>query len=79
MLIGVLSINLALMFYLVIENLGVQQCIFKNITNIFTDNMSIDCLQSLGLPADALPFKSLSVFCNGNDDDLIPATVYKGG
>ncbi len=64
------------MFYLVITNLGNDQCIAQSISNNFTDRMAIDCTQDLGFPAGAQLVKNITVICNG-DINATNARIFK--
>lgn len=64
------------MYYLVIKNLGVERCIDKNENDIYTDNQSYDCQQSLSfIKKEAI--RKIKISCIELPGSLINATVYR--
>jgi hypothetical protein len=53
------------MYYLIKNNLGGKKCINKNSNDIYSNNMSIGCGQSLTFPSNIKFVRNNSIRCTG--------------
>lgn len=64
------------MFYLVVQNLGVERCIHRSEENVYTDGMSLSCTPALEFPGGE-PVKEISMFCSEVQGPPLRAKVYR--
>ena len=65
------------MYYLVVQNLGVQRCIHRDEEDIYSDGMSFSCTPDLEFPGGDL-VREISIICIEVPDPPLKASVYKG-
>jgi hypothetical protein len=64
------------MYYLVVQNLGVERCIHRSEDDIYEDGMSFSCTPDLGF-YPAYPVRKISIVCSENPDSPLLAEVYR--
>lgn len=64
------------MYYLTTISLGNEKCVDSSPTDIYTNDMNINCSEDINLPSNAVHIKNLQVRCTGSTDS-IGAKVYK--
>lgn len=63
------------MYYLTIQNLGVERCIHQSEEDIYIDGMAFSCTLDLGLFPDNF-LRELSIVCIEVSDGPVKAKVY---
>ena len=63
------------MYYLVINNLGVQKCIDKNKNDIYENDQYYECVQDLEFIKNKI-IKKIKINCTEIPGSIIKATVY---
>ena len=64
------------MYYLIIENLGVDRCIHKSETDIYKDGMSFSCTPDLGFAGGVL-VNEITIVCLEVPGSSLKAKVYR--
>jgi len=65
-------------YYLVINRYGRQQCISQSATDLYVNDMQIDCSQNITIPIGLTRVRDIQIFCtNDLPPARISATVYK--
>ena len=64
------------MYYLVIQNLGVERCIHRSEDDVYTEEISLSCTPDLEFPGGEL-LREIEVACSEVQGPLIRAKVYR--
>ncbi len=64
------------MYYLVVQNLGVERCIHRSGDDVYTDRMSLNCTPDLEFPGGDL-VKEISISCSEVHGPWLRARVYR--
>ncbi len=63
------------MYYLVVQNLGVERCIHTSKIDQYQNGMSFNCTQDLGFPGGEL-IREISIICTELPDPPVKAKVF---
>ena len=63
------------MFYLLVQNLGVERCIHSGEEDVYTDGMTFSCTADLDFPGGEV-VKEVSIVCSEVPDPPLKARVY---
>ena len=64
------------MYYLVVENLGVERCIHSGMDDLYRDGMSFSCIPDLEFPGGEF-LREISIECSEIPDPPLKARVYR--
>ena len=64
------------MYYLIVENLGVERCIHMSEEDVYMDGMSFSCVPDLGNPGIEF-VKDIRIVCIEAPDPPMGAKVYR--
>jgi len=64
------------MYYLVIQNLGVERCIHQSEDDIYEDGMSFSCTPDLEFPAHE-PLREINILCSAVPYPPMRARVFR--
>lgn len=64
------------MYYLVVQNLGVERCIHLSEEDIYMDGMSFSCTPDLEFPGGEVA-KEIHIICSEMPDPPLKAKVYR--
>jgi hypothetical protein len=63
------------MYYLTVQNLGKERCIYRCEKDIFEDGMTFSCITELDFPGGVL-LREISIVCSEVPDPPLKAKVY---
>ncbi len=64
------------MYFLVVQNLGLERCIHRGEEDIYNDGMTFSCIPDLAFPGGDV-VREVSILCSEVPDPALVAKVYR--